>query len=181
MAAKSLVALLAVLAACVSISAVGVVSANGAARIIVQDQEAGPFLLRVGIVPGTPIVGLLHVSILVRDSAGEVAVTDATVSVVAVGPQGSDRPLTMEAANSLQSPQLYEGNLSLETLGLWTLTVDTESPLGQGSLEVAIEVQESSPLNLMYVILGTGGVAIFAALLWSQVQRSRRRSRDRAR
>ena len=179
MAIKSVVAVAAIaalLAAVASGWGAGAAQANGAARIIVQDRQAGPFLLRVGIVPGTPTVGLLHLSVLVQDAAGETAVTDAAVSVVAVGPEGSGGPVRMEAANSLQSPQLYEGNLSLDALGAWILTVDTESPLGQATLEVPIEVQESSPFNLMFVILGVAVALIAGVLLWSQLQRSRRRS-----
>ena len=181
MAFKSVVALLTLAAAVAAASSIGVVYANGAARIIVQDQTVGPFLLRVGIVPGTPTVGLLHLSILVQDAAGEAAVTDAAVSVVAVGPEGSGGPVRMEAANSLQSPQLYEGNLTLDVLGPWALTVDTESPLGKATLEVPIEVQESSPFNLMYVILGVAVALAVGALFWSQVQRNRRRSTGRTR
>ena len=168
------VAFLAVLAA-VSSGSSAMVYANGAARIIVQDRPVGPYLLRVGIVPGTPTVGLLHLSVLVRDAASESPVTDAAVSVLAVGPEGSGGPLRMEAVNSLQSPHLYEGDISLDVLGPWTLSLETESPLGTATLAVPIEVQESGPLNLIFVISVAALVLVVGVLFWSQLQRKRRR------
>ena len=180
MAINSVVALLAMLAVVTSGTA-SVALANGAARIIVQDQPVGPYV-RVGIVPGTPTVGLLHLSILVRDAAAEAPVTDAAVSVVAVGPEGSGGPFRMDALNSLGNPQLYEGNLSLDVMGPWVLTLETDSPLGNATLEVPIEVRESSPINLTFIMLGAAVVLVAAALFWSQRLRSRhRRSSGRAR
>ena len=182
MAIKSVVALLAVLIAVVTSGTASVALANGAARIIVQDQPVGPYVLRVGIVPGTPTVGLLHLSILVRDAAAEAPVTAAAVSVVAVGPEGSGGPFRMDALNSLGNPQLYEGNLSLDVMGSWVLTLETDSPLGNATLEVPIEVRESSPINLTFIMLGAAVVLVAAALFWSQRLRSRRRrSSGRAR
>ena len=97
----------------------GTASANGAVRLVVIDEVAGPYLLRVGVLPGDPTLGPLHVSILIQDATGETAVDDATVSVAAAGPGA---PSQTEAVNSPQEPQLYEGNLYLDALGDWSLT-----------------------------------------------------------
>ena len=107
----------------------GTASANGAVKLVVIDKEAGPYLLRVGVLPGDPTLGPLHVSILIQDATGETAVDDATVSVAATGPGA---PSQAEAVNSPQSPQLYEGNLWLDALGDWSLTLDIDSSLGRG-------------------------------------------------
>ena len=64
---------------------------------MVIDEVAGPYLLRVGVLPGDPTLGPLHVSILIQDATGETAVDDATVSVAATGPGA---PSQTEAVNS---------------------------------------------------------------------------------
>ena len=79
---RRLLALLAVLATLAVLSAV-TASANGSVRLVVSDEVAGPYLLRVGVLPGDPTLGPLHVSIVIQDAAGEVAVEDAAVSVEA--------------------------------------------------------------------------------------------------
>lgn len=151
-------------------------SANGAVKLVVIDKEAGPYLLRVGVLPGDPTLGPLHVSILIQDATGETAVDDATVSVAATGPGA---PSQTEAVNSPQSPQLYEGNLWLDALGDWSLTLDIESSLGRGSHTFAVRAREEGGFNLMFVIAAAAAVLVVGSLVWSQLQRRRRLSRGR--
>ena len=154
----------------------GTASANGAVRLVVIDEVAGPYLLRVGVLPGDPTLGPLHVSILVQDATGETAVDDATVSVAASGPGA---PSQTEAVNSPQSPQLYEGNLWLDTLGQWSVTLDIESSLGRGSHTFVVRAREEGGFNLMFVIAAAAAVLVVGSLVWSQLQRRRRLTRGR--
>ena len=154
----------------------GPASANGAVRLVVVDEMAGPFLLRVGILPADPILGPLHVSILIQDEQGETAVDDATVSVAATGPGATTQA---QAVNSPQNPQLYEGNLTLDSLGEWSVTVDIESPLGQGNLTFGVRAAAEGGFNLMWVIAGVVAVLIVGSLAASQFQRRRRLGRRR--
>ncbi len=154
----------------------GTASANGAVKLVVIDEVAGPYLLRVGVLPGEPTLGPLHVSILIQDATGETAVDDATVSVAATGPGA---PSQTEAVNSPQSPQLYEGNLWLDALGEWSLTLDIESSLGRGSHAFAVRAREDGGFNLMFVIAAAAAVLVVGSLVWSQLQRRRRLSRGR--
>jgi len=152
------------------------VSANGAARLIVKDAEVGPYIIRVGILPGSPKVGLLHLSILVQDATGAVPVTDATVLMTATSPEPGGSTVQVQAFNTPQSPQLYEGNVPLDALGSWILTLDTESLLGRGSLDVPLQVTESEGFNLLFVIIVAAAVLVVGSLMWSQKQRGRRSS-----
>ncbi len=154
----------------------GTASANGAVKLVVIDEVAGPYLLRVGVLPGDPTLGPLHVSILIQDATGETAVDDAIVSVAATGPGA---PSQTEAVNSPQSPQLYEGNLWLDALGDWSLTLDIDSSLGQGSHTFAIRAREEGGFNLMFVIAAAAAMLVVGSLVWSQLQRRRRLSRGR--
>ena len=167
--------LLAVLALTVAFSG-GEVSANGAVRLVVIDEVAGPYLLRVGVLPGDPTLGPLHLSILIQDATGEAAVEDAAVSVAATGPGSAS--LT-EAVNSPQSPQLYEGNLYLDALGEWSLTLDIDSALGPAEHTFAVRARAEGGFNLMFIIVPFVIVLIIGSLVMSQLQRRRRLSRLR--
>ena len=161
------------LAAMLSTSAA---SANGAVRLVVIDEVAGPYLLRVGVLPGDPTLGPLHVSILIQDASGETAVDDATVSVAATGPGA---PSQTNAANSPQSPQLYEGNLYLDTLGEWSLTLDIDSSLGRAAHTFEVRATAEGGFNLMFVIAAAAAVLVVGSLALSQLQRRRRLARER--
>lgn len=164
-------ALLAVLAAALS---VGAASANGAVRLVVIDEVAGPYLLRVGVLPGEPTLGPLHVSILIQDATGETAVEDATVSVAAAGPGAASQT---DAVNSPQNPQLYEGNLYLDSLGEWSVALDIRSSLGEARHIFPVRARAERGFNLMFVIVAVAAVLIVVSLMASQVQRRRRLSR----
>ena len=165
--------LLAVLALSAALPS-GTASANGAVRLVVIDEVAGPYLLRVGVLPGDPTLGPLHVSILIQDATGETAVDDATVSVAATGPGAASQS---EAVNSPQDPQLYEGNLYLDALGEWSVTMDIESSLGEAKHIFPIRAREERGFNLMFIVVAVVAVLIVVSLVASQVQRRRRLSR----
>ena len=154
----------------------GKASANGAVKLVVIDEVAGPYLLRVGVLPGDPTLGPLHVSILIQDAQGETAVDDATVSVAATGPGALSQA---EAVNSPQGPQLYEANLYLDALGEWSLTLDIDSSLGQGSHTFAVRATAGGGFNLMFVIAAVAAGLVVGSLVWSQWQRRRRLRRGR--
>ena len=154
----------------------GTASANGAVRLVVIDEVAGPFLLRVGVLPGDPTIGPLHVSALIQDASGDTAVDDAIVRVSVSGPGTASQT---NAVNSPQTPQLYEGNLLLDSLGQWSVTLDIESPLGRASNTFGIRAAEEGGFNLMFVIVAAAVVLIVGSLVLSQLQRRRRLSRGR--
>ena len=152
----------------------GTASANGSVRLVVIDEVAGPYLLRVGILPADPILGPLHVSTLIQDAQGDTAVDDATVAVSIVGPGSASQA---QAVNSPQNPQLYEANLLLDALGQWSVTLDIESPLGQASHTFPVRAAEESGFNIMFIIAAAAAVLVVGSLVWSQLQRRRRVSR----
>ena len=154
----------------------GTASANGSVRLVVIDEVAGPYLLRVGVLPADPIAGPLHVSILILDAQTQEAVEDATVSVSVVGAGTSDET---GAVNSPQSPELYEGNLWLDALGDWTVTLDIDSTAGQATHAFSVRASSESGFNLMFVIVAVAAVLVVASLFWSQMQRRRRITRGR--
>lgn len=154
--------------------ALGTASANGSVRLVVIDEVAGPYQLRVGILPADPILGPLHVSILILDEKDKSPVEDATVSVSAAGP---GTPGQAEAVNSPQEPQLYEGNLWLDALGDWAVTLEIDGPKGPATHTFNVRARSESGFNLMFVIAAVAAVLVVASLFWSQWQRRRRITR----
>ena len=162
--------------ALMTVLAVGTASANGSVRLVVIDQIAGPYQLRVGILPADPIAGPLHVSILILDADTKEAVEDATVRVSLAG---AGTPGETDAVNSPQSPELYEGNLWLDALGDWQVTLDIDSPAGPATHAFNVRAREEGGFNLMFVIVAAAAVLVIASLFWSQLQRRRRITRGR--
>ena len=154
----------------------GTASANGAVRLVVIDEVAGPYLLRVGVLPADPTVGPLHVSTLIQDATGDTAVDGAMVTVSIAGP---GKPAQTHAVNSPQNPQLYEGNLLLDSLGQWSVTLDIDSELGRASHTFPIRAAEEGGFNIMFIIVAAAVVLIVGSLVLSQLQRRRRLSRGR--
>ncbi len=154
----------------------GTASANGAVRLVVIDEVAGPYLLRVGVLPADPTVGPLHVSTLIQDATGDTAVDAATVTVSITGPGTAAQT---QAVNSPQSPQLYEGNLLLDSLGQWSVTLDIDSDLGRASHTFPIRAAEEGGFNIMFIIVAAAVVLIVGSLVLSQLQRRRRLTRGR--
>ena len=154
----------------------GTASANGAVRLVVIDEVAGPYLLRVGVLPADPIAGPLHVSILILDAESGEAVEDATVRVEAAG---AGTPNDTDAVNSPQSLELYEGNLFLDALGDWEVTLNIDSPSGPATHAFNVRARSESGFNLMFVIAAAAAVLVVASLVWSQLQRRRRITRGR--
>ncbi len=152
----------------------GTASANGSVRLVVIDEVAGPYLLRVGVLPADPTAGPLHVSTLVQDASGDTAVDDATVRVSV---SGAGTASQTDAVNSPQNPQLYEANLLLDALGQWSVTLDIEGGLGRASHTFPIRATEEGGFNLMFAIAAAVAALVAGSLLWSQLQRRRRLAR----
>ena len=83
--------------------------ANGATVAIVKNHQAGPYEIEVGILPGAPKVGNLHLSILVRDLNTGNSITDAEAMVTAVGPEGAMNYGPAPALNTRVTPQYLRG------------------------------------------------------------------------
>lgn len=152
----------------------GQASANGATRLIVNGQRSGPYLFRVGILPGSPKVGNLHLSILIQSADGEIPINDGQIVVMATGPEAGMTAGPVTATNSPQNPQVFDADITLTTLGSWTLTLETVSELGQATLKVPLQVTESGSFNLLIVVFIFVVVVVIGAMGWSQLQRNRR-------
>ena len=155
------------------------VLANGATRELVKNQRVGPYELQVGILPGGPKVGNLHISILITDAESGNLVTDATVSVLAQGPEGSTRIGPVPAPNTPQNPQFYDVDISLDAEGSWAVTLEIDAAQGTENLEVPLEVTSGGGISL--ALVAAAAIALLAVSIWAWDRiKSRRRRREQA-
>ena len=149
-------------------------SANGATRVIVDDAKEGPYLFRVGVLPGSPKVGNLHLSILIQAAEGDEIISDGKITIMATGPEPGMIAGPVKAENTPLNPQVYSADITMTDLGTWSMTLETVSSLGEATLVVPLQVTESGGFNLLFVlVIGTVVVAI-VALAGSQIQQRRR-------
>ena len=147
------------------------VLANGATRAVVQDARAGPYQLQVGILPGSPKVGNLHLSIIVQDAEDETIITDAIVLVAAKGPVGAADVAPVQAVNSPLSPQSYEVDIPLDTAGSWIVTLATDGRLGNASLDLPLEATEPDGLPVAWLAAGVVAAVALVVWTWRRVRR----------
>ena len=156
------------------------VHGNGAAVAIVKNRQVGPYEIEVGILPGAPKVGNLHLSILVRDRDSGNSITDAQVQTAVVGPEGATDYGPALALNTRTTPQFYEVDIPLDAVGTWTLTLDLDGGLGRESVSLPIEVTEGSGFSLAFI--AALGIAFLALAVWltGLVRKKGRRKQGRA-
>ncbi len=159
----------------------GLTHANGATVSIVKNRQAGPYEIEVGILPGAPKVGNLHLSILVRDLDNGNSITDAQALVTALGPQGATNFGPAPALNTPATPQFYEADIPLDAVGAWTLKLDMDGGLGRESISLPIEVTEGYGFSLAFI--AALGIAFLALSVWltGLVRKRSRKKQGRAR
>ena len=142
---------------------------NGAAVEIFRGRD-GAYEVVVAILPEEPTVGTVHFSITPSVAETSVPVTDAKIIVVAIDPE-NEPAYQARALNSPDSPRSYDANITFESQGTWTVSVEIRSD-GAGDatvvfpLELGPQPLESSPagavvlLAVMAVLIG-GGVYVW--------------------
>ena len=154
------------------------VSANGATRLIVNDEKVGPYLFRVGILPGNPKVGDLHLSVLIRAAVGDGVVEDSQMIIQATGPGPGMISGPVRATNSPLNPQVFDADITLTALGRWTMTLETVSELGEATLVVPLQVTEAEGFNLLIVVVIVVIILATANVGWSQMKQRKRPARQ---
>ena len=153
------------------------VSANGGTRLIVNDEKVGPHLFRLGILPGSPKVGNLHLSVLIQAVEGDDVIQDGQIIIHATGPEPGIIAGPVHAKNAPLNPQLFEADIVLTTLGTWVMTLETKSELGESTLVIPLQVTEAEGVNLLIVIVFVVIILAIAALVWSQKKQRKRVAR----
>ena len=158
-------------------SGIDTATANGGTRPLVRDARVGPYSFDVGIFPGRPTVGNLHLSILIKDAASGGALTNANVMVTLTGPEGSTNVGPVQAVNTRQTPRFYDVNVPLDAIGTWDVNLTADTHLGPASLNVPLQVTEATGIDIVYPLIAL--LAALAVLFWVLARiRSRRRRQE---
>ena len=179
--APLLLGLLALVWAGVLIGLPSTAHANGRVTEL-QKKQAGPYEIALGTIPGTPIVGNLHLTMTVADRASGAFLLDARVSVTGSGPGGQVPEIgPLEAENNPISPNFYDINTTVDRVGFWTFTVSISGDLGEASTDFTLNVETPNPFLRALTWLT---VVVFFALVGLGLlpfirQRGRRRRRRR--
>ncbi len=147
------------------------VSANGVhVEGVPFSARAGPYNIMVFVIPR---VGNLHMTIYVSPLSSADPVSDAVVQVSGRGPQSASQIVgPVPAVRSLTA--WYDASLLIEEAGAWVFTLTVESSLGEATMDIPVEVQESGSINWGVI----GAVAFFLAMAaWLAFVRRRREGR----
>ena len=146
-----------------------------------QKKRAGPYEIALGTIPGTPVVGTLHMTMTVSDIASGAFLLDARVAVTGIGP-GAQAPEIgpLEAQSNLTSPNFYDVNTSVDRVGAWTFTISISGEQGEAATDFVLDVKSPNPF--FRAITWITVVVFFALVVLGLVpfirqQGKRRRSR----
>ena len=160
--------------------------ANG--RVVEFDrQEAGPYEIAFGKIPGSPRVGALFLSIIVTDMASATPVVGADVRVSGRGPGAADvevGPIAVAPDPDAESyPGYYDTTepITLDRAGLWLFAVDVDSAAGgKARAEFSLEAAAPNPITGIVTLLALAAFAAVVALAIRMYLRERRRSGSKA-
>ena len=139
------------------------VAANGRATLIAT-QEQGPYRFEVSILPSRAVVNNTHLSLRVVALDSEETLTEAAVRVSAVGPAPAKDFGPLIADNDVL-PQFFETALPFDAPGLWQVSINVNTELGDETIQVQMDVREGRPVNL--ILVAAIVVAAIALGIWT--------------
>lgn len=151
---------------------------TGGRRVRLEDEPAGPYLVRVVTSPTPPRVEMLYLEIRVEEAASGALVQDATVLVRADYLDGAAPSVEGQATHAIApNPVEYGVHLPVSEAGRWEISVQIEGGAGSGEIRFEERISRSTSLSTILVIgLPIGGLtALIAVFLGLQRQRDRSR------
>lgn len=149
-------------------SAYGEGPGTGGRQIRLEDQPAGPYLLRVVSSPTPPRVENLYIEVRVTDASTGLDVTDATVWTKAEFVDGEAPPLEVQAVHAIAPiPTEYASHLPVSRSGVWNVTIAVDGTPGHGEASFLIQVLEPSSISaIVSVGLPVAGLAALGAVFY---------------
>ncbi len=149
-----------------------VAEANGRTTSILETTQ-GPYRIDVRVSPPNPRVGSLHMSVVLTTADGGEPVTDASVSVRAVGPLPESLMLGPLAAYvTPPTYNWYDLNVQLLQEGEWGFMVDIAQGDQQTVLEFPLSVSYAR-VNWGVIIVLLSAIPLLIAVAWYLRQASR--------
>jgi hypothetical protein len=146
---------------------------EGGRRVRLDDEAAGPYLVRVVTSPTPPRVENLYVEVRVLESNSSQVIVDAQVTILAA-PEGEPTPTLREVATHdiAPIPTEYAAHLVIPEAGLWRITIQVESDMGMAEVEFLARVSKPSSIGVIFAVgAPVVGIAILA-LIFLRLQRA---------
>ena len=139
------------------------VSANGRATLI-STQEQGPYRFEVSILPSRAVVNNTHLSLRIVDLSSDITLTEGSVQISAAGP-GQGASFGPIVADNNVLPQFFEATLPFDTPGVWQVSINASTELGEETIQLPLDVREGRPINL--ILVAAIAVAVIAVGIWT--------------
>ncbi len=121
---------------------------QGGRQIQLEDEPAGPYVVRVVTSPTPPRVENLYLEVRVTEAATGRVVTDARVFAAAAPAEGDGPLVEAEATHDIAPiPTEYAAHLVVPTAGTWRVRVRVEGAEGTGEVTFLVRVLEPSSLG----------------------------------
>ena len=142
--------------------------ANGRTTTILE-VEQGPYRMEVRALPATPKVGDLHMAFVLWTTNGNDMITNAAVTVTAIGPGPEPAQVGPQQAFRVPTPpNWYDLNLPLAQPGQWRFMIDVVELTEGGAVirfDFPIDVQ-SAEMNLGIIIVMVSTIPALIAIAW---------------
>ena len=123
--------------------------AHGEALEIFRGRE-GPFEIVVSVQPNPPLVGTLHFSVTPINPESGTLLLNTEITIIANDPEGKPA-YQVRAVNSPLSVELYDANMTVETPGDWTISVEvSREAQGTATFNFPLHIGEQAlpPANI---------------------------------
>ncbi|MDX1600578.1 MAG: hypothetical protein R3191_03580 [Anaerolineales bacterium] len=144
---------------------------TGGRRVMLQDEEAGPYLLRVVTSPTPPRVENLYLEIRVEDRQTGETLTDLDVYTQAEPHQGDAETVSAQAVHDIAPiPTEYAAHLPVTEAGVWRVTVQVDGPQGPAEVSFLTRVSGSTAVGTVVAVgLPIAGLALLIGVfVWLQ-------------
>jgi hypothetical protein len=151
---------------------------TGGRRVRLEDEPAGPYVVRVVTSPTPPRVESLYLEIRVEDAASGSLVTDATVQARAAYLDGEAPSIEALATHDIApNPVEYGVHLPVSKAGRWEISVAIDGEAGSGEVRFEERISRPTSLSTILVIgLPLGGLAALVGVFLGLQRQQRRRT-----
>jgi hypothetical protein len=149
--------------------------ARGDGGVVRASEMAGPYRVTVFTSPTPLRAGVVDISVLVQDSAGNtVPETSVRMHVMPAGQPGSET--THNATREAATNKLYQAAAAELTPGPWQVQVEVRGEQGSGTVRFEMEVGDAPPAwreMAFWIALPLLPVLLFLLVQWSMRTKSR--------
>jgi len=150
----------------------------GGRRVRLDNEQAGPYMLRAVTSPTPPTVGNFNVEVRVEDRAGLV-IEDATVIISAAPSDHESKQMQVIATHEYAPlPDEYAAHLPVPTPGLWEITIRVESPLGVGQVSFFQQISRPTSISAWLSVGAPVAGLLLLTLLFFWLQRQSNQEKE---